>query len=137
MTETPTGGEWTPSSQPAPHGQPVLAEYQKWNNPKNPVDTHVVWWWEGEWRLYPQTDGKAYCDRWKPMPATTDLQARVEALERAVRDAAALPLITELARAPDMPFGITTVEERLDGIARNREAHDAAILKCRAALDGK
>lgn len=66
----------------------------------------------------------------------TRLTAEVAAQARVLRDVAALPLIPEMAKEPETLWGILTLEERCDMIARNRERHDAAILAARALTGG-
>lgn len=61
--------DWHPRDEPAPEGFPVLAEHRAWNSPAGELMQHVVWWFDGEWRVYPDTDGRAYVDRWKYLPA--------------------------------------------------------------------
>lgn len=61
--------EWHPATEQPEHGEPVIAEFYEWNDPRNPATQQVVWWWEGEWRLYPLTDGTAYVNRWRRLPA--------------------------------------------------------------------
>lgn len=61
--------EWfEPSSIPV-HGVPVLAEYYPFNTRSNALAQHVVWFWEGEYRQYPQTTGTAYVERWAHLPS--------------------------------------------------------------------
>jgi len=74
MVEVTQDG-WTDASTPAPHGEPVLAEFREWNSPNGAIKQQVVWWWEGEWRTYTNTEDKAYCDRWRPLPRIASLQA--------------------------------------------------------------
>jgi hypothetical protein len=81
---------WHDASTMPPHGCPVIAEFHLFNSPKNPLHQQVVWHWEGEWRPYPETDGRAWVNRWRELPATqgTADNARIEALESAVKLAA-------------------------------------------------
>ena len=74
MVEVTQDG-WTDASTPAPHGEQVLAEFREWNSPNGAIKQQVVWWWEGEWRTYTNTEDKAYCDRWRPLPRIASLQA--------------------------------------------------------------
>jgi hypothetical protein len=62
-------GGWRPLES-APSGMPVLVQYREWNNPRNRLIEQVAWKWGGEWRVYPQTDGRAYAERWGPIPNT-------------------------------------------------------------------
>jgi hypothetical protein len=62
-------GGWRPLES-APSGMPVLVQYREWNNPRNRLIEQVAWKWGGEWRVYPQTDGRAYAERWQPIPNT-------------------------------------------------------------------
>lgn len=86
--------EWfEPSSIPV-QGVPVLAEYYPFNTRSNALAQHVVWFWEGEYRQYPQTTGTAYVERWAHLPSYQQaakaerdrLQPKIEALEAALRD---------------------------------------------------
>lgn len=61
--------DWTDRSTPPPHGEPVLAEHRAWNRDDGELMHHTVWWWNGEYRIYPVMDGVAYCDRWTPLPS--------------------------------------------------------------------
>jgi hypothetical protein len=58
---------WHDASQPAPEGLPVLAHYRAFNRPDGKVMTHVVWWREGDWRIYPFTGNHGHVDRWRPL----------------------------------------------------------------------
>lgn len=71
--------EWFEPSAIPNHGVPVLAEYYPFNTRSNALAQQVVWFWEGEYRLYPQTTGTAYVERWAHLPSYQ--QARIEALE--------------------------------------------------------
>lgn len=79
----PEGHEWHDRADTPAHGRPVLAEYHEWDNPANPTKEHVVWWWEGEYRPYPDTDGKAYVSRWRPMPGEDLTDGQKQAIIRA------------------------------------------------------
>lgn len=57
--------------------------------------------------------------------------AEIERLREALALAAQLPLMSEAAREHATPWGILTVEERLDRITRNAERHDAAVIAAR------
>ncbi|MET0179404.1 MAG: hypothetical protein ABW194_02835 [Novosphingobium sp.] len=67
--EEDEGGEiaWHDASQPAPEGLPVLALYRAFNRPDGKPMTHVVWWREGDWRIYPFTGNHGHVDRWRPL----------------------------------------------------------------------
>ena len=57
-------------SKPArPEGMPVLAMYRAWNRPNGKLMKHVVWWLEGDWRIYPPRESRGYVDRWCPIAA--------------------------------------------------------------------
>ena len=77
---------WHDAATLPPHGGPVIAEFHEFNRPSNPVHQQVVWFWEGEWRSYPDTENLAYVDRWRELPAiqgTAD-NARIAELEEAL-----------------------------------------------------
>lgn len=68
----PTEGRselWYEATQPAPEGMPVLAMYRAWNRPEGKLMKHVVWWLEGDWRIYPLRDSRGHVDRWCPIVA--------------------------------------------------------------------
>ena len=60
---------WYDAAQPAPEGMPVLAMYRAWNRPEGKLMKHVVWWLEGDWRIYPHRDSRGHVDRWCPLVA--------------------------------------------------------------------
>ena len=60
---------WHEATQPAPEGMPVLAMYRAWNRPNGALMKHVVWWLEGDWRIYPHRDSRGHVDRWCPIVA--------------------------------------------------------------------
>ena len=62
-----TGETWFAPSHPAPEGMPVLAMYRAWNRPNGRLMKHVVWWLEGDWRIYPHRDSRGHVDRWCPI----------------------------------------------------------------------
>jgi hypothetical protein len=61
---------WHDSSEPAPEGLPVLALYRAFNRPDGAAMAHVVWRWQGEWRIYPFTANLGHVDRWRPLAAS-------------------------------------------------------------------
>lgn len=61
--------EWHGPSEHPDHGEPVIAEFHEWDVPTNPAKEHTVWWYEGQWRTYPNTDDRAYVNRWRRIPA--------------------------------------------------------------------
>lgn len=75
--ETGEGGDhpWYDPAQPPPEGQPVLATYRAWNRPNGKPMKHVVWWWEGDWRIYPYTADRGHVDRWRPLASAPDRTA--------------------------------------------------------------
>ena len=58
----PADESWRDAAQPAPEGQPVLALYKAWDRPNGKLMKHVVWWWEGDWRVYPFTGNRGHVD---------------------------------------------------------------------------
>lgn len=81
---------WYDAAIPAPEGQPVLAEFHAWNDPKRDVMRHVVWWFRGQWCSYPSTEDVAYVDRWQPLPGSADMTATILALRDQLAKAEAL-----------------------------------------------
>lgn len=57
-----------PSEKPDP-GEPVIAEYNEFDDAKAPIRLQTVWWYEGEWRTYPSLSDRAYVNRWRRIPA--------------------------------------------------------------------
>jgi len=57
--------------------------------------------------------------------------AEIARLRGLLAEVAAQPTITEMARGPDKPRIMMTIKERLDGMVRNKERHDAIIRKAR------
>ncbi len=64
VTFDPTKLAWHDRAEMPDHGRAVLAEYHPYNQPERPVAYQVVWWWDGSYREFPQTDGSAYVNRW-------------------------------------------------------------------------
>jgi len=70
---------WHDANELAPEGIPVIAEHNAWNMPEGELMQHVVWNYGGEWRRYPDTEGRAYVNRWRNFPHTTQPDARADA----------------------------------------------------------
>jgi hypothetical protein len=59
---------WRDRSDPPEEYKIVIAEYNEWNLPENPVKEQVVWYVSNEYRTYPSLENKAYCNRWRVIP---------------------------------------------------------------------
>lgn len=59
---------WHEPSERPHDGEPVIAEYNEFDDPKRPIRLQTVWWYEGEWRTYPSLSDRAYVNRWRPIP---------------------------------------------------------------------
>lgn len=60
----PANMTWRDRAETPDHGRAVLAEYHPYNEAERPVAYQVVWWWDGAYREFPQTEGSAYVERW-------------------------------------------------------------------------
>jgi hypothetical protein len=86
---------WRPI-ETAPRGVPVLVQFHAYNNKANGLMQQVAWFFEGEWRPYPDTEGTAHADRWKPLPHLSQVAQWIPVSERLPDEWQAV-----LAAAPD------------------------------------